>query len=145
MYLKDLRAVINECTPAELKQIIVELYKTMPKEIKEERNIDAFIHSSNKSTPAKTAQQQRKQLASFINNTIVKGNQNFITVNNQVVKFINNVQSQVYFKANNKISENTRLNWHVTLKQYIQQLKTYPPESAMVTMRLNYLVNFLSL
>lgn len=129
MYLKDLRAVINECTPAELKQIIVELYKTMPKEIKEERDIDAFIHASNKSTEAKITQQRRKQFAALMNTALVKEKPKFITVNNQVVKFINNVRSQVYFKANNKISEDTRLNWHVTLKESIQQLQAYPPES----------------
>lgn len=48
MYLKDLKVILNECTPAELKQIIVKLYKTMPKEIKEQGELDAFIRASNK-------------------------------------------------------------------------------------------------
>ena len=127
MYLKDLKAVISECTPAELKQIIVELYKTMPKEVKEERDIEAFIHATNKSTPAKTEQQRSRKIASLMN-TVVKKNTDFTTFNNEVVTFINNVSSGAYFEANNKISEDKRLNWHVTTKQYIQQLNDYPVE-----------------
>lgn len=48
MYLKELRATLNECSQAELKQIIVELYKSMPKAIIEESELDDLIRATNK-------------------------------------------------------------------------------------------------
>ena len=66
MYLKDLKVILNECTPAELKQIIVKLYKTMPKEIKELGELDAFIRASNKQTASKTTQQQAQQMGALL-------------------------------------------------------------------------------
>ena len=128
MYLKDLRAILNECSQAELKQIIVELYKSVPKAIIEERELDDFICATNKPSPHKNIQRQSNKFRSDIKK-LMKQIDYFSPLRDQTSAFINNAKGGLYLEPNDKLPEAARLNWPKTVKSYINELINYPADS----------------
>ncbi len=111
MKVNELREIIKKYDEAEKEKIIVELYKRIPKNIKEDYNIDAYIADIN----AK-AEKGDKQI------TIEE-------LEKQVNYFLECAYANLYAEPNRIISKTERSKWRFKVKTFYKQLNSFLPET----------------
>ena len=90
---------------------MVELYKTIPKKIKEEKEIDDIIFNIGKPVPLK------KEIV------------NYEDLANEVLSFISDVDAGLYSSPNRIIPKTERSKWRFKVKKYYKNLVKISPES----------------
>lgn len=111
MLVKDVRKEIEKYNKLELTEIIVELYKRIPKSKKEEYNIDDFIRD---------AQTKKKK---------VKKEVSFIDLQKEIIYFLECVDKEYYVIPNKIISKKERSAWRFKVKRYYKELNHISPNS----------------
>lgn len=110
MKVSELREKIKQRKKEELQKLIVEMYKQIPKAVRENKEIDALIDDLE--------QFQSKR---------VKGNNrniNFDELKHKVEQFIEDAYAQNYFAPNRKIPKKERSNWRITAKRLVNDVTT---------------------
>jgi len=110
MIISELKELLNKYNEEELKVIITEMYKVMPKKFREEKEIDILL----------------KEIS--INNQYLKGNKKYNQVNiydlkNEIELFIDNAYKQYYLAPNNVVHKKDRPKWRFKVKSYIKDLQ----------------------
>ncbi len=111
MLVNELRDEIKKYDKKELENIIVELYKRIPKAKKEEYNIDEFIKDIKSDNKAK------KKVLSFDE------------LKREILYFLECVDNELYVIPNNIISKKERSSWRFKVKRYYKELNNVLPAS----------------
>lgn len=112
MKVNELREIIRKYNEQEKEKIIVELYKRIPKNIKEDYNIDEYITNINKK--------------------MEKGSSEIITIERlekEVNYFLECAYDDLYVKPNKIIPKNERSKWRFKVKTFYKQLNSFLPQT----------------
>ena len=109
MKIDELREIIKKYNETEREKIIVELYKRIPKSIKEDYNIDDYIINLN------TKVEKEK-----VNVTIER-------LEKEVNYFLDCAWNDLYATPNRIISKNDRSKWRFKVKTFYKQLNSFLP------------------
>lgn len=110
MYIKELRALLENYTKKELSDTLVELYKTIPKAIKEERQVDDLILSAGE-LKATTQKNSPSDIQALISET---------------KQFITHADQMLYAYPNKRIGKKDRSNWRFKVRRLLKQLELIP-------------------
>jgi hypothetical protein len=116
MKLDEVRGRIKEYDPAELREIIVQIYKAIPKKIIEEKGIDAMIED------IKTAVALKKKPK------IVYEPANVNYLEYDIDEFVDYAYKQYYFAPNSYVHKKDRPKWRFIVKKFINDLQTVSDE-----------------
>ena len=111
MLVSELRKEIEKYDKNELKNIIVELYKRIPKNKKEDYNIDEFIKDVKKSK------------------TNTKKEVLFEDLQKEVIYFLQLVDNHYYAIPNKIVSKKERSSWRFKVKRYYKELNNILPNA----------------
>lgn len=112
MLLSELRNLLKKYDENELRVLIVEMYKSMPKKLREEKDIDRLVEDVNK------VKKERK-----------KGkdeNIDFESLKPEIEIFIQYAYNQCYFAPNNFVHKKERPKWRFKVKRFIKVLSAIP-------------------
>lgn len=109
MKVDELRNVIKKYNESDKEKIIVELYKRIPKNVKEDYNIDGYINTLNKK--------------------IEKGNTEITMerLEKEVNYFLECANSNLYVCPNRIIPKSERSKWRFKVKAFYKQLNSFLP------------------
>lgn len=111
MLVSELRKIITKYNNDEKDKIIVELYKRIPKNIKEEYDIDKFITTLDNKKPKETKVLSIEELEKEIN------------------YFIDCANKGLYECPNKIISKKERSNWRFKVRNYYKLLNQFLPDT----------------
>lgn len=113
MKVNELRKIISKYDEIKKEKIIVELYKRIPKHIKEEYSIDEYIINVDMNI-----------------NTKIKDKNINITIEDlekEINYFIECAKNDLYAKLNKIISKSERSKWRFKVKKFYKELNNLPP------------------
>lgn len=109
MLVKDLRKTLEKYDKKEMTDIVVELYKRLPKKVKEDYDIDKFIEDINN----KTKKEEKKV--------------SFDDLCSEMRYFLDCAKAGFYSSPNKVVPKKERSNWRFKAKRYYKELiKTIP-------------------
>ena len=111
MKVNELREIIKKYKEEEKEKIIVELYKRIPKNVKEDYNIDNYIINLNTSTEKTSEKISIERLEK------------------EVTYFIECASDDLYVRPNKIIPKAERSKWRFKVKTFYKQLNTFPAET----------------
>lgn len=118
MLVSELKDILKDYREEDLRLLVTELYKAMPKHVKEEKGIDTLIREGkellHKKKGAKTPQKPTD-----LNN-----------LKAEIEEFLENAYQQNYFAPNRVISKKERPKWRFKVKSYVKELQAAPSEGA---------------
>jgi len=109
MLVSELRKEIDKYDKRDLENIVVELYKKIPKSIKDDYNIDGYICD--------------------INNKIIQQEVTIDDLKKEIDYFISCVDNDYYAIPNSVVSKKDRSNWRFKVKRYYKDLNKYLPDT----------------
>ncbi|RWR04475.1 hypothetical protein QNH23_10200 [Siminovitchia fortis] len=112
MKVSELREKIRSSTKDELQQIIVEMYKQIPKKMREEKEIDRLIENPDAFKKRKNTQRPMENL-------------DFHSIEKETRWFIQNAYEQNYVAPNRLIPKKDRANWRFTAKRLVEQVSSF--------------------
>lgn len=111
MLVPELRKIIETYNNSEKDKIIIELYKRIPKQIKEDYDIDKFIATLNKEKPKEVKTLSIEELEKEIN------------------YFVDCAYKGLYSCPNKVISKKERSNWRFKVRNYYKVLNQFLPDT----------------
>lgn len=111
MLVSELRKEIEKYDPKELQNIIVELYKRVPKYVKEDYNVDEFIKN-----PKNKKKTDLKKVT-------------FEELQKEIIYFLQCVDQEYYAIPNKIISKKERSGWRFKAKRYYKELNRILPSA----------------
>jgi hypothetical protein len=111
MVVAEVRDLVNRYSEADLRLLIVELYKTIPKKLREEKNIDKMfqdIHGYQKAGKYKKTTDVTVAVCDL---------------KPEIDQFLEYAYHQYYFAPNNYVHKKERPKWRFTVKRYIKDLQ----------------------
>lgn len=112
MLISELKKEIKKYNQKDLESIIVELYKRIPKNKKEDYNIDDFI----KNVDNKQKINSKKEF-------------NFQELEKEIKYFLSCVDNEYYVVPNKIVSKKERSSWRFKVKRYYKELSNIIPNS----------------
>ena len=109
MKVNEVREIIKKYNDTEKEKIIIELYKRIPKNIKEDYNIDEYIINLNKK---------------------IEKEKNDVTIERlekEVKYFLDCANDDLYVRPNKIISKSERSKWRFKVKTFYKQLNSFLP------------------
>ncbi|GIN57384.1 hypothetical protein [Lederbergia ruris] len=110
MKVSELREKIKARNKEELQSLIVEMYKQIPKRVRESKEIDSLIDNPDS---FKQNKKRTKHSTQHID---------FSEVKNEVERFLQHAYAQYYFAPNRLIPKKERSNWRFTAKRLVEQV-----------------------
>lgn len=113
MLVKELKNTIDKYKKDEKDKIIIELYKRIPKSIKEEYDIDNFI-------------------INFRENKKITKEEKIITISelkHEITSFIDCANKGLYSSPNKVISKSERSKWRFKVIRFYKELNSFKPDS----------------
>ena len=109
MKVNELREILKNYNETDKEKIIVELYKRIPKNIKEDYNIDEYIKNINK----KIDNKDNKVSIEYLEK--------------EVKYFIECAYDDLYVRPNRVIPKNERSKWRFKVKTFYKELNSFIP------------------
>lgn len=111
MLVSELKKTLGKYKKEELILIITEMYKFMPKKLREEKDIDSLLKDApNYIRIGKGAKAKDMQI-------------NMDDLKQEIDRFIDHAYKQYYFAPNNVIHKKDRPKWRFKVKNYIKTLQ----------------------
>ena len=114
MLISDFKSAVEKYNKDEMVLLAAELYKSIPKKVKEEKAIDSLIEDFRSN---KQKGKSRKPSVPFP------------SLSDEIEEFIENAMAQNYFAPNRVIPKKDRPKWRFLVKGYIKDLQTIPVDS----------------
>jgi hypothetical protein len=118
----ELREVLAKYDQQMLNDIIAELYKSIPKKVKEEKEIDLLLSDYGKFKEAKK--------------TNLEIPVDFKALTEEILQFAVYAEAQYYFAPNRYVPKKERSKWRFKVKKYIKALVGVKGEQAEVAVNL---------
>ncbi len=117
MLIKEVRNIIDKYSEKELKVLVAEMYKAIPKKIKEEKDIDELIQDVNfRKKSRRSIKTQKKEI-------------DLNCLKYEVNQFINYAYKQYYFAPNSYVHKKERSKWRFIVKKFIKDLEKVSGDS----------------
>lgn len=116
MLVSELKDILKDYQEEELRLLAVELYKAMPKGVKEDKEIDTLVREGKELLHKKKGQKAPKKPVD-IN-----------SLKEEIEEFIANAYQQNYFAPNRVIPKKERPKWRFKVKAYVKDLQSVPAE-----------------
>lgn len=116
MKITELREIVKEYNVEDLRLLIAELYKAMPKSLREEKEIDDLIREARVRLHMPKVAKAPKKSADINELKPV------------IEEFLQNAYEQNYFTPNRVIPKQERPKWRFHVKTYIKELQSVPIE-----------------
>lgn len=117
MLVSELRELLKKYNQEDLRLIITEIYKSIPKKIKEDKNIDELI----------------QDVHGFLNigkkENALKNQVSMDELKPKIDQFLKYAYNRFYFIPNNYVHKKDRPKWRFIVKQFIKDLQTFPGDS----------------
>lgn len=113
MLVKELRNTIDNYSNAELKDIIIELYKAIPKKAKEDKYIDKMIEDITKFKNSRKLNKTSQKLTEI----------DMDDLKTDIEQFIDYAYKQYFFAPNQYVHKRDRPKWRFTAKKFIKALE----------------------
>ncbi len=110
MYIKEVREILKSYSAKDMKVLIAEMYKAMPKKLREEKNIDEMVRDVQ---AFKEKNKRRKK-------TKKKIDLDFLEID--VEEFVDYAYKQYYFAPNSYVHKKERSKWRFKVKRFINDL-----------------------
>jgi hypothetical protein len=111
MLVSELRELLKKYTVEDLRLLVSEMYKSMPKKLREDKDIDELLKDVQAyARIGKAEKTQGKQI-------------NIEEIKPQIELFIEYAYKQYYFAPNNYIHKKDRPKWRFIVKAYIKDLQ----------------------
>lgn len=108
MKVNELREIIKKYNETEKEKIIIELYKRIPKNVKEDYNIDEYIKNVNVKVEKENKEISIEKLEKEVN------------------YFLECANDDLYVRPNKIIPKNERSKWRFKVKTFYKQLNSFP-------------------
>jgi hypothetical protein len=116
MLVSELRELIKKYKEEDLRLVISEMYKSMPKKLREEKDIDEMLQDVHAYLRiGKVEKEQNKKI-------------DIDKLKQQIDLFIDYAYKQYYFAPNSYIHKKERPKWRFIVKSYIKDLQKLPKE-----------------
>lgn len=113
MKVAEIRDLLKKYSSAELQELIVEMYKVMPKSLKEEKDIDSLLADFSRQMSAKKQKKEPEPV-----------DMEWLTF--AVPTFVEYAMNQYYFAPNRVISKKERPKWRSQVKNFLKELQRVP-------------------
>ncbi len=113
MKIPELRALAGKYSKEELQYLVVELYRAMPKKLKEEKEIDKLFLEPGQ--VGNHTEQGKKTVSVDLR-----------TLGPEIEEFLENAYQQNYMVPNRVIPKKDRPKWRFLVKSYIRSLQKVP-------------------
>lgn len=110
MLVSEIRKEIEKYNQKEISDLVIELYKKIPKKIKEEYHIDDLIVNVNN----KSKKEEKID---------------FNSLKQEIIAFLGDVDNGYYSHPNKIISKSERSKWRFKVKKYIKELNKISPDA----------------
>lgn len=110
MLVSEIRKEIEKYNQKEISDLVIELYKRIPKKIKEEYHIDDLIVNINN----KSKKEEKLD---------------FNSLKQEIIAFLEDVDNGYYSHPNKIISKSERSKWRFKVKRYIKELNKISPDA----------------
>ena len=117
MLLSEIKEVLKKYEQNDLRLLVLEMYKAMPKKLREDKDIDALL------------QDLQSQLNTNKNEKTSVKQTDVMKLKVEINQFINYAYKQYYFTPNNYVRKNERPKWRFKVKAYIKDLQAVPINS----------------
>jgi hypothetical protein len=116
MLVSEVRDLLKKYKEDDLRLLTSELYKAMPKKLREEKNIDEMLKDLHAYLRIGKMEKEQDKTADV---NVLKP---------QIELFIDYAYKQYYFAPNNYVHKKERPKWRFVVKEYIRKLQSVPPE-----------------
>lgn len=116
MLVSELREHLKHCEKDELAFLVVELYKTLPKKLRLDQDVDALIQGAKDRMGAGKAKKAQDSPADVQ------------ALKPEIELFLANAYKQNYLAPNRSVPKQERPKWRFKVKGYIKALQTVPSE-----------------
>jgi hypothetical protein len=110
MRIKEVRNIIKNYSEEELRILLTEMYKAIPKTVKEEKDIDQMVEDINSYKNSRRRVSRQKE------------DVNIELLEYEVETFIEYAYKQYYFAPNSFVHKKERPKWRFKVSKYIKQL-----------------------
>lgn len=117
MLLSEIKEALKKYEIDELKSMILEMYKAIPKKLREDKDIDALLMDFQSQLNTKK-----------IEKTTVK-QPDMLILKAEIDLFISHAYKQYYFAPNNYVHKKERPKWRFKVKAFINELQSVPYNS----------------
>lgn len=118
MLVSELRELLKKYKEEDLRLLILEMYKSMPKKLREDKDIDALLQDVHAHVHiGKDERIQDRQI-------------NVNDLKQEIDLFIDYAYKQYYFAPNNFVHKKERPKWRFKVKAYIKDLQNISVDSA---------------
>lgn len=118
MHVSELRNALEKYNQDDLCQIVVDLYKIIPKKLLDEKAVDTMLEDFHQFKDAEKRKRKESRKVS-VND-----------LEHEIEKFIQNAYDQNYLAPNRSIKKKDRPKWRFVVRSYIKNLQQIPAESA---------------
>jgi len=112
MRIKEVRNIIKNYSEEELRILLTEMYKAIPKTVKEEKDIDQMVEDIDINSYKNSRRRVSRQ----------KEDVNIELLEYEVETFIEYAYKQYYFAPNSFVHKKERPKWRFKVSKYIKQL-----------------------
>jgi len=117
MLVSELRELLKKYNQDDLKLLLTEMYKSMPKKLREDKSIDELIKNVHAYLSSEKKEKALEKQA------------NIEELKPKIDLFIDYAYKQYYLAPNSIVHKKDRPKWRFIVKQYIKDLQTFPVES----------------
>lgn len=114
MRITELRSLLGKYDKENLNQIVIDLYKSIPKKMRDEKEIDTLLEDFQKFKKVK----KRNKAESITINELER----------EINQFVQDAYDQNYYAPNQHIKKKDRPKWRFKVKAYIKQLQQIPAD-----------------
>ncbi len=110
MRIAEVRTLLEKYSEQQLRLIIAEMYKAIPKAIKEDKDIDGILTNPDDLTPSKARKKKQPTIPEIE------------TLRDETEQFIDYAYHQYYFAPNNLVPKRQRPKWRFIAKRLYKAL-----------------------
>ncbi|MEK7251123.1 MAG: hypothetical protein AAB209_11955 [Bacteroidota bacterium] len=110
MKVSEIKNQIQDYSPEQLHKLIVELYKALPKTLREDHGIDELLKNPDSEAAGKNRKENKQRPLSEIEK--------------ETLQFVEYARAQYYLAPNRYVSKNERPKWRFTARRLYKELST---------------------
>ncbi|MCW8783733.1 exonuclease domain-containing protein [Weizmannia coagulans] len=114
MRVTELRELLEKYSKDDLSKMMIELYKAIPKKVRDEKEIDGMLQDFQQYKEAEKIKKEKEKHVDLND------------LEREITQFIQNAYKQNYIAPNRYVSKKERPKWRFKVKSYIKQLHRYP-------------------
>ncbi|MEA4902892.1 hypothetical protein [Desulfitobacterium sp.] len=114
MLVSELKKLMKNYTREELGLLAVEMYKAIPKKIRDEKNVDIMVKDIHAFLAQNKAGREKKKAIDLS------------VLQYEINQFLSDAYNQYYFAPNQFVRKKERPKWRFKVKEYIKDLESVP-------------------